>query len=336
MTGVLQAAVATYNVLSSSLCSPSSHISPHPEWLNEKNRYEGLLSKLTPVMAGDGTIICLQEVSSLWAGRLHTFFQKRGYYFVFSGYGSRFNGYMGCGIAFPNAAYELESCATPCIADTKALWPKRPQQSWWQKLWAYAVWPFWAPAPPADQLWDIAHRRPNTMVFLRLKAKAEERTLCVGTYHMPCIFQHPQVMVIHAALVAQQMYRLSAGDPFVFAGDFNVKPSDAAYRLLTEGKLPDGDKALPPPLPNDTWRPQLKLPLLSAYREVNGQEPDHTNWSHMKGKSPFVGTLDYLFYGNGLKVKSVSMLPKRPTAQGPYPNAEEPSDHLMLSAVFSS
>jgi endonuclease/exonuclease/phosphatase family metal-dependent hydrolase len=51
------------------------------------------------------------------------------------------------------------------------------------------------------------------------------------------MFDYPQVMVIHCALSAQHIQNYSQGDPYIFAGDFNVKPTDSMYRLLTQGDI---------------------------------------------------------------------------------------------------
>lgn len=42
-----------------------------------------------------GAVVCLQEVSILWAGEFHVFFMARGYAFVTANYGNPHNGYMG-------------------------------------------------------------------------------------------------------------------------------------------------------------------------------------------------------------------------------------------------
>lgn len=41
------------------------------------------------------SVLCLQEVSTLWVGKLHTFFLKHDYAFITGNYGNRHNGYMG-------------------------------------------------------------------------------------------------------------------------------------------------------------------------------------------------------------------------------------------------
>ena len=58
---------------------------------------------------------------------------------------------------------------------------------------------------------------------------------------MPCLFGSDakvQVMTVHAALAAQRASAFAAGDPFILAGDFNLTPDSAPYRLLTTGVSP--------------------------------------------------------------------------------------------------
>jgi hypothetical protein len=60
--------------------------------------------------------------------------------------------------------------------------------------------------------------RMNIMVFARLKEKSSGKIVCVGTYHMPCMFWLPSVMVMHAALASQRIKALAGDDPHVLAG----------------------------------------------------------------------------------------------------------------------
>ena len=83
--------VVTYNVLSSHLASPSYFTACVAEHLEAPTRLKGVLAKLDPETSRE-SIICLQEVSTAWAGRLHVFFEQRGYTFVTANYGNYRNG----------------------------------------------------------------------------------------------------------------------------------------------------------------------------------------------------------------------------------------------------
>lgn len=75
--------------------------------------------------------------------------------------------------------------------------------------------------------------------------------------------------------------------------------------------------------------------MRSAYREVLGTEPELTNWSHMGNNGEFVGCLDYIFFTHGLQPMTVVEIPPKEQLKGPFPSAEEPSDHLLVGATFS-
>ena len=77
--------VISYNVLSSSLASPSYFQSCNPQNLYAEKRFAKLTAKLEEQVKRKA-VICLQEVSTAWAGKLHTFFQKEDYYLISSHY----------------------------------------------------------------------------------------------------------------------------------------------------------------------------------------------------------------------------------------------------------
>ena len=211
------------------------------------------------------------------------------------------------------------------------------------------VWPFNRKYYPQEDAFAHAKRRNNRMVTLQLKPKdtttteeAESKdesnssstagTFFVSTYHMPCAFYNPPVMVIHSALAAQIVQKTAGSAPYILAGDFNIKPGDAAYKLLTEGELDESDPSYPTPKPYDSWRPKLKEGMRSSYKEKNGKEPLFTNYAQTRGSEEFIDTLDYIFLSSHIDVSSVMSLPSKSELGGPLPNAEEPSDHLMIAA----
>ena len=85
----------------------------------------------------------------------------------------------------------------------------------------------------------------------------------------------------------------------------------------------------------DLWTPSLKEPLHSCYVTKRGVEPDFTNYSKFQETPIFIETLDYIFHSGGWRVDDVLSLPDRSSVDGPLPNKEEPSDHLLLSAAMS-
>ena len=194
--------------------------------------------------------------------------------------------------------------------------------------------------------WNEAKRKHNVLVTATLREKGGD-AFCVSTYHMPCLFgsvEKEQVMVIHSVLAAERAKRVAAGRPYVLCGDFNVKPYDASYKLLTSGALGEAFAAYAPPpqadvAPAQAFAPVLEPPLTSAYAAATGAEPDFTNFAYTKPmggeRDAFVETLDYIFCSAGQwKVAGVKELRSKQglDTSKPYPTADEPSDHVMLAA----
>lgn len=238
-----QVRIVNYNVLSSHLAAPSWFPSCKPENLDAKNRLMKLKAKLQPEVDREA-IICLQEVSIKWAGPLHQFFSIHNYHFVTALYGNRRNGYMGVAIAVPINKYDITDIDITCIADTKRMprivsKPKTLFSSIWEMITNLFVgfllyWKLYT--PPLD-IWDNTLYRKNQMICIQLKQKQQENQFVVGTYHMPCMFELTPVMMAHCALSSQHIQRYANGLPFVYTGDFNVKPNTPEYKLLTEGKI---------------------------------------------------------------------------------------------------
>ena len=111
------ARLATYNVLCSELSEPDFHKHCRPADLDPETRYSRLLIKLRPEIERSA-IICLQEVSREWAGRLHANFAQLGYHFIVDNYASQSSGYMGVALAIPTSHYEIRSCEMHRVADT--------------------------------------------------------------------------------------------------------------------------------------------------------------------------------------------------------------------------
>jgi 2',5'-phosphodiesterase len=299
-----------------------------------------LTKKIDPEIAR-GSVICLQEVSNDWAAKFHAYFASKNYRLVTGLYGKKFDGYMGVGIAYPIAKYDVVDIDITRVADTKSLFkPKvydRSKSVFLAKLndlLGYLGLKV-SKKPPvssrAEMIWDEALYRFNQMVTMRLKDKQTGSEFCVATYHMPCVFKTPPIMSIHCALAGQHVHRVANGAPYVLAGDFNIKPRDSMYRLLTEGSVEAGNPDLPPVEEGDFWRAEVE-PMRSAYREAQGSEPDFTNFAQVKNEEPFVDTLDYIFLSKQWEVRAVEPLPHRDEVKGPLPNEDEPSDHILIAA----
>lgn len=332
----------------SSLSDPESHTSCKPQNLNEQNRYQLLVARLEKLVQ-EQAIICLQEVSILWASRLHTFFVNRQYLFVFGGYGSKFNGYMGVAIAIPLTKYNILDVDIAQIGGTKPSF--RPfVRTWLQALIEdLIVAPLLGIAKglgilpllrlvPMDNPWPVVINKGNQLVSCRLKpnVNTSEESFLVGTYHMPCVYWDPKFMTIHSSLVTQYFQRLAGNHPYILTGDFNITPTSGAYQLLTTGSLPSNSPEFPYIPRGDPWLPTV-TPMRSAYRLASpqGTEPPFTNYGQFKTNPPFINSLDYIFLSKQWAVDGVGALAHSIAEfSGPLPADEEPSDHLMISAAL--
>lgn len=339
--------ITQYNLLSPPLATPKHFPECEVAALNPEVRWAAIRQKLISEV-GQLSIICLQEISQDWASRLTTFFHSNNYTFIFRLYGQRFNGYMGVGIAFPDNFYTLEECQLVQVNDELPFPDAKPTESptilthsWWGS-WYHWFWQnmSWTQSKiqTVEDHWKKARQKWNTMVWLRLRDHSTERSFCVATYHMPCDFRRPTVMMIHSALAMQTAQKLSEENPLVFAGDWNFKPDSPFYGLLTTGSLGDFRPQISPTsLDRSVWNPELLNPMTSAYAEALGVEPPYTNYALTEwAKEPFIGTLDYLFLTpNAWNIKKIEILPMAEDPEDvwetPLPTLDEPSDHLLLA-----
>ena len=116
--------VASYNVLSSSLCEPSYYTNSDPDALDPPQRLLRVIRKIEDE-CDKGAVICLQEISRDWSGELHKLFAARGYHLLNVGYGVKFNGYMGVALAFKMSDYELLDAGIERVSAMKE-WPRPP------------------------------------------------------------------------------------------------------------------------------------------------------------------------------------------------------------------
>jgi len=337
------ARVVTYNVLSDRLAGADHFTACDPANLKSGTRLGRIKSKLE-AECGKSSVICLQEVSAMWAGEFHVFFARMGYGFVVSNYGKSFNGYMGVGVAYPLAAYEIIDADLSRVTDTKKMgWPKDPsvkKPSDLQKRLSRVVEGFktvFGVERPQKTGYEAAERRFNTMVTLTLKDRVDGVEFCVATYHMPCAFYDPPLMGMHVAMAVQHAQRLAQQRPLALVGDWNIKPCDGTYAFITSGDANKLKEAKPSIPEYDEWSVDEGLVAMrSAYAVKCGSEPDFTNWAIIRDGEPFIETLDYIFISDKVEVRDVDSLPHRSEVDdNPFPSETEPSDHVMIGAYLN-
>ena len=344
--------IVTYNILSTQLASPDYHIHCESKHLETEYRWEGIRKTLFTEI-DNGAIICLQEVSTQWLEKLTPFFASHQYNIIGGTYGyAPFDGDMGVFIAYPLKSFKLESlrlskprreikkCATKIL------------QSRLMMLFNYicgmimyfSKFPILRSLPLKDRLlkmiakkedpWQKAMSKDNLLVMCRFTEIVNDKAFCVATYHMPCQFTNPSLMLIHSSFVVRMISNFAGDDPFAFAGDFNLKQTDLGYKMITEGGF-DYNQTVERSSDFDIqWDVGVTNPLKSAYKEFTCKEPNFTNFSHVKGSSQFKDCIDYIFLSQGWKVDGVIPLLEETIGES-YPNEDQPSDHIMIGADLS-
>lgn len=359
----------TYNVLSSSLCSPSWYPKCPAEDLDPKNRLSRVLSKLKRRGVDEDAIVGLQEVSLTWRPTLKKWFNDNGYDFICTNYGNAHNDFMGVALAFPRKRYEAKRSEIVCVGRANK-WKRKPRvptpgrfqvalrtifdviKHAVSSLLLVSVWTCIGkavglisdkPSRPERSDLEVAKGRFNRQIMASIRCKKSDRLFNVAVYHMPCVFWNQRLVTICAALSAQCANAFASKDedepaPTVMLGDWNFGPDTAAYSLLTKGTLDTAHPGYPNIPSHETWRPEVGIvPSRSAYAEFEG-EPAFTNRT-CSGKVPqvFTGVLDFIFYSANRDVRVVDVLdvPRAFDDDTPLlPNASEPSDHLMIGATL--
>jgi len=349
--------LVSYNVLCSHLAGADHFRYCDPKYLDREYRLALILQKLEAEVA-NSSVIALQEIGQEWAGDFHKFFSDRGYYFVCRHYGSKFNDYMGVGIAVPTNEYEIVEMVNKRVADT--MWMPRVPKPHWLLDMIYKLIGFftnfifqWAlyfnlTKKPYDLWWSVFSRW-NILSSIKLRHKASEEEFWVSTYHMPCAFNNPDMMTIHAAAALQFVQKLAGAGtgggseenprpklPYCLLGDFNFKPDDGQYMLYRDGTLDKEHKAYPMIPERMKWVPDV-TPVRSAYSEALGNEPEYTNNARVKEMDHFKETLDYIFLSEEWSINSVQDLdlPSKEDQDKPFPDEFEPSDHVLVAANVS-
>eukprot|EP00933_Yihiella_yeosuensis_P025984 TRINITY_DN2016_c3_g1_i1.p1 TRINITY_DN2016_c3_g1~~TRINITY_DN2016_c3_g1_i1.p1 ORF type:complete len:457 (-),score=95.83 TRINITY_DN2016_c3_g1_i1:162-1433(-) len=344
----------TYNVLAPKLAPPSHYPKCSPKDLDKSSRLPKILSQLGDAVK-ENRIICLQEVDLEWNGELTKFFEKNDYTVVFASYGKEFNGYMGVTVAWPRKHYEAIDIDTCRLSETapRGVWPKErngnlnPHGMYTWKGVCEIIGCKPPDFPQLDGEWKLAGSRFNQAIFVKLRPKASpKKSFCVANYHMPCLFgstEKVRAVNIHSHMLMSKLSKYAKGDPVVLVGDFNIRPGTSSYQLLTEGgnvaelkktdayaEVRELDEKLSktPPFPGG---------LTSAYKSFHGKEPLFTNFAFSSfNPEPFVETLDYIWFNpERFTVVACKELPKtKEEVNGPFPNLQQPSDHLPLHATL--
>lgn len=176
------------------------------------------------------------------------------------------------------------------------------------------------------------------------------RRLCVANTHLYSHKDFSDTKLWQALHLTRELDRFLHSRPhrdhlpLVLAGDFNSAPQSAVHDFLLHAHVDPSHHDLRPDAPPGSRRPSNVLPpdprdishrlnLASAYNTLLGAEPPYTNFT-----KHFRGTLDYILYDpTALRCLAVAEIYDKDeitNAGDALPNAQFPSDHVMLIADF--
>jgi len=183
----------------------------------------------------------------------------------------------------------------------------------------------------------ISARHRDTIPMVKLKP-GNSAAFWVASVHMPCKHWNSKLMTAFACNIAKTVQSQAGNSRYILAGDFNAKPQtddepSGVYELYVNGVL--GCEHPHFPVVAEGWEPKLQHPMVSAYRAVDGKEPELTTYANWSWAGFFANTIDYIWLSPGWEVVSVDPLIGLDGIQKKcksLPCQEYMSDHFMLAA----
>ena len=167
---------------------------------------------------------------------------------------------------------ETRDFPRPADVDSSASSSHSGTGHWWS--WLSSMWPNkrgGAASTNSRNAWgdpfERANQRENVIIGVKLRCRTSDVTFAVVNYHMPCAFDQPKLMVkkyshfcvlvfgfivsdfffclslcvsmfkvIHTSLAATFALKFAGHAPLVLAGDWNFKPRDSCYELVSHYK----------------------------------------------------------------------------------------------------
>ncbi len=323
-TPTLAVEVVTYNVLCSALGDKDQYPLCDPNACSVRFRGQQLMCKMETQMR-NRRIICLQEVCTPWWGMIEPLSKEFGYKSIVSLYGPDRHRNMGTAILWPGELYDLDGRVNRKLIDFDYDFEKHHLVK----------------DDGSETALGDAVNRPNHILGVELFDRATEKRFCVFTYHVPMAVYEPAIMIMHAVHLVEWAKQFAHDAPLILAGDFNSKPDEPVYKLIT-GDVPSNESLTKwvqamPGMGCDRFCLHKDATMTSAYKDCTGSEPAYTNhafssWKGAPGKW-FTETIDYIFMSKHWRCSTVGALPdKKPGEKDPQPTLTEPSDHLLLWA----
>lgn len=272
---------------------------------------------------GNGSLLCLQEVTKDYYSDLKLLLAEYRYHMV-SSTPKYYNRDRGEAIAYPERLAVVEENVN--------------------KLSDAMPWEVSSKACQSDDRYACAKGRNIHVAFARFRDRETGAVFCVGSCHLLSRANTKTTATLQSLqswYVVHEFQQFCGRHEGVLAGDFNVSHDDPdvpVYKMITTAKYGRKLKEnlnylpVPPGFPGKLLETKLRK-MRSAYVTKLDHEPNFTGASSRE--KPY--NSDYIFLSTGWTVSDVIRIPE-PTPKllklmgkaGP-----EPSDHLMLGATIA-
>jgi endonuclease/exonuclease/phosphatase family metal-dependent hydrolase len=150
---------------------------------------------------------------------------------------------------------------------------------------------FWLsenPGRAGSKAWNSS--LPRIVTWVKLKDKNSGKTI----YYFNTHFAHDSdsARIMSAGLLLKEIRRIAGKEQFILTGDFNMKPDNKAYSILTE---------------NGKKRTFLTDSYIISKTPPSGPEGTFNGWSD----TPREGRIDYIFVKRGAVVNSFTTVIKK-------------------------
>jgi len=286
--------VTTLNVLHKDL----SNIAHHHECIElalKSERRLILLENLLLSHIHKNEIICLQEMSLLWIRLLKPLFTTFNY-------------------SIRKAVYNMMVVVIVVPSSFKILkWKtKTIEESTFSKI-------------VPEQIATI--KKPNKLLVVEIEEIETKRRIVIGTYHMPCLYDKPNIMFMHCLFIMHEIQLYARQNPCILCGDFNLQPDCYIYDFIINKTV-------------SIEINQAVQKFIDKINKMNTTLPDVPFTCQSKASSSpvtFSGILDYIFYTKLIPLTDtiVTGIEDPKNRQVSYPTLNWPSDHMMLTRAFT-
>lgn len=315
--------VVTYNVLSENYGTSSCFNVDDPKSLDVVVRHNKILSILRDYMMKE-YIVCLQEVTIAFRSKIIPLLSPYKYTFNCLNYGNKHSGNMGVMLLIPSKQYRVVSTTNYHVADYISCVARNQNVSCIDTV--KRLFSHWTGTEKKKtSAYNNMFRKNHVLMFV-LKDMVD-REFVIATYHMPCVFYDPAVMLVHVHTLLELVEKYSNDLPYIVTGDFNFFPDTEMYKLVTGESF--SDDVITKNFPIGTTKKLYNFNLDDCYYSYNKNHKITTSCDNARYNMKFSGCIDYIFAKkNCFKVLNAEVVKYGDGKY--YPDLQNPSDHLPV------